>query len=382
MKTKNAMARFFLLLGLCTGMAPVQSPAGDVESYVTASKSQWFVQLSAGAPTMINRGFVFSSVVIGTTSNSVLSGRVDSPGHVFGLLDADSAIVNAITFNERFDTKTNLDTLYPSGTYSLIIDTASDGTLTNATMSLPDDMYPADAPHVSNWAAAQAVDSSADFTVMWDAFTGGTNSDFISLAVQGHSNKDIFSSPIPGQPGALDGTATGGVIPAGTLSPGSTYTAVVLFAKVTGIDTNTISGVPGLTAYYKQTFFLLVTQACPDLTGTWTNLVQTCKVKNEVQSCKVKGTLNVQNAGTAAAPTSFVRYYLSDDATFDEGDTLLKQVATGTVKLGKPKKRTLSAKLPVGVNGSGKYIIAVIDADDTVVECDETNNTIVFGPIP
>src|ERR1051326_605744 len=101
MKTKNAMARFFLLLGLCTGMAPVQSPAGDVENDVTASKSQWFVQLSAGAPTMINRGFVFSSVVIGTTSNSVLSGRVDSPGHVFGLLDADSAIVNAIRSEEH-----------------------------------------------------------------------------------------------------------------------------------------------------------------------------------------------------------------------------------------------------------------------------------------
>ena len=39
----------------------------------------------------------------------------------------------------------------------------------------------------------------------------------------------------------------------------------------------------------------------------------------------------------------------------------------------------MSAKLPVGVNGSGHFIIAVIDADNTVAECNEDNNIIVFG---
>jgi hypothetical protein len=46
----------------------------------------------------------------------------------------------------------------------------------------------------------------------------------------------------------------------------------------------------------------------------------------------------VQNFGSASAPTAFVRYYLSSNATFD--------------------------------------------ADNTVVECDENNNIIVFGPLP
>jgi len=50
--------------------------------------------------------------------------------------------------------------------------------------------------------------------------------------------------------------------------------------------------------------------------------------------------------------------------------------------VGKIKKRTLSAQLPAGVSGTGKFIIAVLDADATLSECDESNNTIVFGPLP
>ena len=119
-----------------------------------------------------------------------------------------------------------------------------------------------------------------------------------------------------------------------------------------------------------------------DLTGTWTNLVQTCKVKNEVTSCKVKGTLNVVDIGTENAGSSFIHYFLSDDATLDKGDVFLKQVNTGSVKVGKVKKRKLSAKLPVGVSGSGKYIIAFIDVDGQIDECNEENNIVVFGPIP
>ncbi len=108
----------------------------------------------------------------------------------------------------------------------------------------------------------------------------------------------------------------------------------------------------------------------------------TCKVKTTGTTCKVKGPLVVQNNGTSDAPRSFVRYYLSTDNQFDVTDTLLKQVATGTVKHGRPKKKTLSARLPIDVSGSGKFIIAVIDADNTVAECDENNNNIVFGPLP
>ena len=126
----------------------------------------------------------------------------------------------------------------------------------------------------------------------------------------------------------------------------------------------------------------IIVSKCPNLTGTWSNLVQTCRTNRNVTHCRVKGRLIIENTGAAPARRSFVRYYLSADSIFDQGDTFLKRQAIGTVKPGKPMKPTLSAQLPKGVNGSGQFIIAVIDSDNKVAECAETDNIIVFGPLP
>ena len=50
--------------------------------------------------------------------------------------------------------------------------------------------------------------------------------------------------------------------------------------------------------------------------------------------------------------------------------------------MGKSKTKTLSYSLPAGEIASGKFIIAVIDADNTIAESDEDKNYVVFGPIP
>jgi len=120
----------------------------------------------------------------------------------------------------------------------------------------------------------------------------------------------------------------------------------------------------------------------PDLTGTWTSLVQTCRNSGKSFKCKIKGKLSVRNAGQQEAKTSFVRYYLSDNSDFESSDTFLKKVATGKIKAGKSKVTSISYSFPKGSSASGKYIIAVIDAGNTVVEADETNNNISFGPLP
>jgi len=77
----------------------------------------------------------------------------------------------------------------------------------------------------------------------------------------------------------------------------------------------------------------------------------------------------------------FIQYYLSSDGVAT--NMFLKQQATGKLKPGKSRKRTLNAKLPVGVDDrSSQFLIAVIDADNTVGECDKDNNIIVAGPLP
>jgi pimeloyl-ACP methyl ester carboxylesterase len=114
----------------------------------------------------------------------------------------------------------------------------------------------------------------------------------------------------------------------------------------------------------------------PDLTGEWKSLNKSCNNTTQGIRCKIKSKFNIKNIGTMDAGSSFVRYYLSDDNTFDEGDTFLKQVATGKIKAGKIKIKSFNYNFDYGITISDKYIIAVIDAYNTVAETDETNNNI------
>lgn len=45
------------------------------------------------------------------------------------------------------------------------------------------------------------------------------------------------------------------------------------------------------------------------------------------------------------------------------------------------KTKKLKYKFPIGESAAGKYIIAFIDADNTVSEIDETNNIVFYGQI-
>ncbi|NJD69882.1 MAG: hypothetical protein FIA90_14755 [candidate division NC10 bacterium] len=49
---------------------------------------------------------------------------------------------------------------------------------------------------------------------------------------------------------------------------------------------------------------------------------------------------------------------------------------------GQVQGKSLSAMLPPGTTASGQYVIAVLDAANVIAEQDETNNVIVFGPMP
>ena len=119
----------------------------------------------------------------------------------------------------------------------------------------------------------------------------------------------------------------------------------------------------------------------PDLTGLWTSLIQQCNSSKNGIKCKIRGVLNIQNIGYQDA-ASLMRFYLSDDGTYDEGDMFLKQVSTGTLKAGKSKKKSLSYSFPSGVSATDKYIIAVIDSENSVLEENEGNNNIIYGPLP
>jgi hypothetical protein len=61
-----------------------------------------------------------------------------------------------------------------------------------------------------------------------------------------------------------------------------------------------------------------------DLTGNWVSMNYSCKNTSKGTKCTIKGELNIQNVGDSDAKSSFVRFYVSDDSTYDGEDGFLK----------------------------------------------------------
>ncbi len=120
----------------------------------------------------------------------------------------------------------------------------------------------------------------------------------------------------------------------------------------------------------------------PDLTGSWKFLTIKCIETRKGIKCKISGKLNVRNSGQQDAPSSSVKFFLSENNLYETEDMPLKKISTGKIKAGKSKDITIQYNFSYGTSLSGKYIIAVIDFENVLVEADENNNTIIFGPLP
>lgn len=269
----------------------------DVRSYLAAAKGQEFLQLTSSAPSLITTGFIFVAEVEATATNSVLGASVELPGGATKTLAQESPDEVFFQHEDAFTNKAGLDAVYTSGVYALSINAANQGLLL-APLNLPADAYPATTPHISNFTAAQTVDSAANFTLTWDAFSGGTASDFIVVDIDS-STGGGFSTPDFDEPGALDGTATSLIISNNTLQAGTTYEGRLLFIKIMTSDTNSIPGATGVTAYFKQTVFNLVTSGV--LTGVDIAVSQIVSTNAVTIGDTFSYTITITNRGTETA---------------------------------------------------------------------------------
>jgi hypothetical protein len=148
------------------------------------------------------------------------------------------------------------DATFPSGNYSFFVQGSSNQTVM---VSLPttNSMPQPNAPHLTNYPAAQVVNASQAFVLGWDAFSGGTAADYIDVDIG-----SIYNSPEPGQPGALPGTARTFTIPANTLQPNTNYLSRVGFFRHSGMTNASYT-----TAAYRATYteFTLITIAAGPL---------------------------------------------------------------------------------------------------------------------
>ncbi len=137
--------------------------------------------------------------------------------------------------SDIYMTQSALDADIPNGVYTL--KTYGIGfTPLSTTLTLTGNNYPAN-PQFLNFTAAQNVNPSSDFTLSWNSL-GLTANDFIQVSVYDCNDNEVFITPDPMRPGALNGLATSVVIPAYTLYPGLQYIVELAAAKIGTVVTN------------------------------------------------------------------------------------------------------------------------------------------------
>jgi hypothetical protein len=122
----------------------------------------------------------------------------------------------------------------------------------------------------------------------------------------------------------------------------------------------------------------LVNTGGAGLSGSWRRVTEHSR-PGGAPGCVLHGVLSVRNPGTQTAATSLLRLFLSVDETLDDGDQLVKETLLGPLPAGRTRTQRLRAQLEG--SASGQFLIAVLDAADTIPEADERNNVVVSPAI-
>ncbi|WCJ59990.1 Ig-like domain-containing protein [Fontisphaera persica] len=200
-----------------------------------------------------------------TSPNSLSSGNLRNPANQNFSLVLDG---NELRFGMDFNSQANMDAAFGSGNYVLTLTTRNDGNR-SFTLNLSGNTYPP-IPQVSNFNALQAVVPSQPLTIQWSPWAGGTANDLILVQVEDSETWDmVFSTPEPGSPGALNGTATSITIPANTFSSNRIYNVMLMFFRPVAMDVTSYPGAMAVAGYLRETQLSFTTSGTQDTQAPW-----------------------------------------------------------------------------------------------------------------
>ena len=209
----------FMTAAASTGCDPIATLAS-----FTVSKGWLYQQTSSSAPTLHPDSpycFLGCMTLPCPRSATNVSLRVPS-GPTLNL--ASTPLPGHLTLPDcSYNNLTAYEAAYPYGNYLFSIQSTASNQ--QVTISFPATLTQPPAPRLSNYLAAQTIDPAQPFGLSWYPLAGGSAADCIYVEVYG----GVFATPGPGAAGALNGTATGVVIPAGIFQPNQSYSGCVTF---------------------------------------------------------------------------------------------------------------------------------------------------------
>ena len=189
-------------------------------------KAVSYDQLTAGEPTLeTNYAYEFFGSIVLASNVTATSASVTLPSSTVSNFNSDRLEPDLFYMIATFTNQSDLDDTFAPGTYGFALSGGNSNL--QVTVDFPSTWTQPNAPHINNFAAAQAVDPTQPFTLTWDAFSGGTAKDYIVVVVGNFGNTPLNSNTFPG-------TATADEIPANILTANTTYNCTMGFLHASG----------------------------------------------------------------------------------------------------------------------------------------------------
>jgi hypothetical protein len=223
---------------------PLETTAGNykIASNSGGSPSETCPPITTGSYT-ISKNLQYgqtgpNSVTPQASITAIFSAQVSSPSGGPVVTNATLTLPNSTTKNltnqagvyrltQTFTNQTSLEAAFPAGSYILRFIQTND-VQHEIPMTLPD--APGVVPQIVNYAEAQNIDATKDFTLKWNAFSPQPAGAVVRLVVADEFGNRIFLAPNQCVPRTLDPTATSVTIPANYLRPGFVYQAQLIFS--------------------------------------------------------------------------------------------------------------------------------------------------------
>jgi hypothetical protein len=187
-------------------------------------------QYSAGSPVAdTNTAYLFTGMTMLASNRTANAISLTPPASSATTLSQNPMRRENYYYVSSLPTSSAFEAAFPQGTYTFNVSaTASNQTVQ---VVLPAAMTQPNAPHLTNFVAAQSLNATQAFTLGWEPFVGGYSTDFV-YAVISDGATNVWKTADPGVSGALNGTATTVTIPANSLRANSSYTATLGFYHV------------------------------------------------------------------------------------------------------------------------------------------------------
>ncbi len=235
---------------LCTTTTPTTGSYSVSKFFEYSQTSAEEVVLRSGIPALFS-----ASVQSPPSGPAVTNGSLTLPdGTTKNLTGLTSQ--GLFYLSGQYDTEAALEGAYPEGSYTVRFNQTG---LPERVITVMMPATPAVIPKIANYAEAQAIDATQDFTLRWNTFSPQGPGAFITLIITDELGNLIFLAPNPCVPRTLDPTATSIVIPANYFQPELNYFGHLQFGLDFYSSTTDVPQMVGYGAVQRDTSFALKT---------------------------------------------------------------------------------------------------------------------------